>query len=228
MKTLLKDQRQAVNNQPNSMFMSGSIKMSFIRSGMKKFTFLASLLFIIISSSGQSYTFEDFVGTWSGYISSENFGGYNDPMTMTIEPDGFYVETSGHLMPTIYPNTQQSEFDAETNRYHWWYLETVYAGQYFYQHFFYEVVYFQNDTLEMHYNFWDDPEPHPETGTIFLVRDTFTNIEDEPLADYNPKRKLVKVYDIYGREVHKDTKGTVLIYQYDDGTVEKKYIVGDR
>lgn len=194
---------------------------------MKKITFLASLLFMFISSSGQSYTFEDFVGTWSGYISSE-WNGYNDPMTMTIEPDGFYVETSGHLMPTIYPNTQQSEFDAETNRYHWWYLETVYAGQYFYQHFFYEVVYFQNDTLEMHYNFWDDPEPNPEAGIIFLVRDTFTNIEDEPLAGYNPERKLVKVYDIFGREVHKDTKGTVLIYQYDDGTVEKKYIVGDR
>jgi hypothetical protein len=194
---------------------------------MKQTTLLASLMFLLTSSFGQSYTFEDFVGTWSGYISSE-LNGYNDPMTMTIEPDGFYVETSGHLMPTIYPNTQQSEFEAETNRYHWWYLETVYAGQYFYAHFYYEVVYFNNDTLEMHYNFWDDPEPQPDAGTIFLVRDTFTGIADEPVTSFNPDRQLVKVYDIYGREVHKDTKGTVLIYQYDNGTVEKKYIVGDR
>lgn len=203
--------------------------MPFKISGMKKFTFLTSLLLMFISSSGQSYTFEDFVGTWSGTISGQDdFGPYTDPMTMIIEEDGFYTETSNRLMPPLYPNTQQSEFQEETNRYHWWYLDLVYAGQYFYQHFFYEVVYFQNDTLEMHYNFWDDPEPHPEAGTIFLVRDTFTNIEDEPLADYNPERKLVRVYDIFGREVHKDTKETVLIYQYDDGTVEKKYIVGDR
>jgi len=228
MKTLLSDQQQSVNKRANPMLKKGSIKVTIKKSVMKQFTLLVSLIFLFISSFGQAYTFEDFVGTWTGYISSENFGGYNDQMTMTIEPDGFYIETSGHLMPTIYPNTQQSEFEAETNRYHWWYLETVYAGQYFYQHFFYEVVYFQNDTLEMHYNFWDDPEPHPEVGTIFLVRDTFTNIEDEPLSDYNPERKLVKVYDIFGREVHKDTKETVLIYQYDDGTVEKKYIVGER
>jgi hypothetical protein len=126
-------------------------------------------------------------------------------------------------MPSIYPNTQESGFDAETNRYHWWYLKTVYAGQYFYQHFFYEVVYFQNDTLEMHYNFWDDPEPYPEVGTIFLVRETSVGIADEPESTYNAERKLLRVYDMMGREVDPETKGVILIYQYDDGTYEKKY-----
>ncbi|MFC2102287.1 T9SS type A sorting domain-containing protein [Bacteroidota bacterium] len=130
--------------------------------------------FLVQQTSAQSYAFEDFVGTWNGYISSTSFGGYNDPMTMIIYPDHFYTETSGHLMPTIYPNTQECDYDAPTNRMHWWYLQTVYAGQYFYQHFYYEVVYFNNDTLEMHYNFWDDPIPHPEVGTIFLVRETLT------------------------------------------------------
>ena len=90
-------------------------------------------------------------------------------------------------MPTIYPNTQQCEFDAPTNRFHWWYLDIVYAGQYFYQHFFYEVVYFNNDTLEMHYNFWDDPDPHPSVGTIFIVRENLTpppaNLEADPLGN---------------------------------------------
>jgi len=137
------------------------------------------LIFLMAFSSQSmsqepNYTFEDFVGTWHGTISSQSFGGYNDQITMNIEPDGFYTETSGRLMPSIYPNTQQCEFDAPTTRFHWWYLQTVYAGQYFYQHFFYEIVYFSNDTLEMHYNYWDDPEPHPEVGTIFIVRENQT------------------------------------------------------
>lgn len=185
------------------------------------------MLFIsAMTIQAQDYTFEDFIGTWHGYISSENFGGYYDPMTMVIEPDGFYSETSGHLMPTIYPNTQQSEFEAETNRYHWWYLETVYSGQYFYADFYYEVVYFQNDTLEMHYNFWDDPEPHPEAGTIFLVRETSVGIDDEPVSSFNPDRKLLKVYDLMGRETDPETRDAILIYQYDDGTYEKRYNTG--
>ena len=139
-------------------------------------TIITVLLATVFSRQtlAQEYTFDDFIGTWHGYISSESFGGYYDQMTMIIEADGFYTESSGHLMPTIYPNTQECEFDAETNRMHWWYLKTVYAGQYFYQHFFYEIVYFNNDTLEMHYNFWDDPEPHPQVGTIFIVRENLT------------------------------------------------------
>jgi len=144
---------------------------------MKKLFTITLMLFLTLpfqNLRAQVYTFEDFIGTWHGYISSESFGGYNDPITMTIEADGFYTETSGHLMPTIYPNTQQCEYETETNRMHWWYLKTVYAGQYFYQHFFYDVVYFNNDTLEMHYNFWDDPEPYPQVGTIFLVRENLT------------------------------------------------------
>lgn len=143
---------------------------------MKKFYLSWLAAFTVIASAAnmdaQVYTFQDFVGTWHGTISSSSFGGYNDPITMTIEGDGFYTESSGHLMPSIYPNTQECDFDAATNRMHWWYLQTVYAGIYTYQHFFYEVVYFQNDTLELHYNFTDDPSPQPEAGTIFLVKES--------------------------------------------------------
>jgi hypothetical protein len=127
-----------------------------------------------LTSFSQDYTFEDFVGTWHGTISSSYFGGYNDPMTMIIYDDHFYTETSGHLMPSLYPNTQQCDYEASTNRFHWWYLYLVYAGQQTFQHHYYTVVQFQNDTLIMHYNFWNDPEPNPEAGTIFLVRENTT------------------------------------------------------
>lgn len=190
----------------------------------QSFTIFTSFLLILAFSQtkAQEYTFEDFIGTWHGYISSESFQGYNDPITMIISPNGFYTETSGHLMPTIYPNTQDSDFDDETNRYHWHYLQTVYAGQYFYQHHFYEIVYFQNDTLEMHYNYWDDPLPQPSVGTIFLVREITvgtTNILPEKKA-----RDLVRVIDLLGRERSPLTKNEILIFQYSDGTFEKKVI----
>ena len=193
-----------------------------------KTTFTSFILLVatLISSqlSAQDYTFEDFVGTWNGTISSQSFEPFEDPITMIIEADGYYTETSGHLMPTIYPNTQECNFDEESNRMHWWYLNLVYAGQYFYQHFFYEVVYFQNDTLEMHYNFWDDPEPYPETGTIFLVRQTTVGV-DEHLPSTVKEKELIRVLDINGRERSADTRGELLIFQYSDGTVEKKFIL---
>lgn len=128
-------------------------------------------LFGAVKVQAQDYTTEDFVGTWHGNISATTFGGYDDPITLTIYEDGFYTETSGHLMPTIYPNTQMFEYDAATNRLHFWYLDLVYAGQYFYQHFYFEVVYFENDTLEAHYNFWDDPQPFPDAGVIYIVKE---------------------------------------------------------
>ncbi|MBE0638585.1 MAG: T9SS type A sorting domain-containing protein [Bacteroidales bacterium] len=170
------------------------------------------MILFSVSVSAQGYAFNDFVGTWHGNISSTYFGGYNDPMTMTIEPDGFYTETSGQLMPTLYPNTQQCEYESASNRMHWWYLGTVWGGQYFYEHHFYEVVYFQNDTLIMHYNFWDDPIPNPDAGTISLTRVTTTpapeNLDlqifnglaqltwDEPNSGGNPIADL-SGYNVY-------------------------------
>jgi PKD repeat protein len=156
---------------------------------MKKSILLISILvfgYFTKQSKAQPYVFEDFVGTWYGTISSQTYPPYSDPMTMIIYDDHFYTETSGHLMPTIYPNTQECDYEASTNRFHWWYLQTVYAGQYFYQHFYYEVVYFSNDTLEMHYNYWDDPIPHPEVGTIFLVRESETPSPANLTAQLNP------------------------------------------
>jgi hypothetical protein len=192
-------------------------------------TFTILYLFLLLSLSqtnhAQEYVFEDFVGTWHGYISSESFGGYYDLMTMHIEPDGFYTETSGHLMPTIYPNTQQCEFEAETNRFHWWYLKTVYAGQYFYQHFFYELVYFNNDTLEMHYNFWDDPEPYPHVGTIFLVREIATSIDDEPVY---LSEDLYQLGQNFPNPVRESTSFVVELSSTLDATINLYSITGNK
>jgi hypothetical protein len=188
-------------------------------------TILTFITLTTVVTFGQSYTFDDFVGTWEGFYSYENFGGGFEELTMTIEPDGFYTETSGYFMPPYYyPNTQSCDYDEATNRFHMKHIETVYAGQTFYQHYFYEVVYFQNDTLEMHYNYWDDPEPHPETGTLFLVRATITNVDDGQIDMEPQERKLMKVYNIMGQEVPSNTKGQILIYLYSDGYTEKKFI----
>ncbi|MCB0807591.1 MAG: hypothetical protein KDC05_17485, partial [Bacteroidales bacterium] len=145
---------------------------------MKKTLLLSVLSIVLIFEStrsiAQEYSFEDFVGTWHGTIFSPSTNGSTVPMTMEIQANGFYTETSGALMPSLYPNTQECEYEASTNRMHWWYLGTAWGGQYFYDHFYYEVVYFQNDTLEMHYNYWDDPMPHPGIGTIMLVKENLT------------------------------------------------------
>lgn len=75
----------------------------------------------------------------------------------------------------------------------------------------------------MHYNFWDDPEPHPEIGSIALVRETSVGTEQIPVHTTN-NRKLLKVYDLTGREVEPGTPGRILIYRYDDGSSEKKLL----
>lgn len=181
-------------------------------------------LFFINPIFAQEYSFEDFVGTWNGTIVSETQG-YNINTTIVIEADGSYTESSGTLMPTLYPNTQWCEYDLATNRFSFNWLGTVWGGISFYDYTFYEVVTFENGTLEMHYNYWDDPEPHPQVQTISLLKEgTVTSIEDE-FQSPSSSRKLVRVFDLMGREVSPDIKGQVLIYQYDDGSVEKKSII---
>ena len=125
-------------------------------------------------------------------------------------------------MPTIYPNTQSCDLQMETNRFHFQYLKTVYAGQYFYQHFYYEIMQFENDTLVMHYNFWDDPEPHPEVQTLFYVRENTLTGQAEISEETD--KKVISVTDITGREIHPDTREVIMIIRYSDGTSEKKYI----
>ena len=144
---------------------------------MLYFTILATLF--AHQALAQDFSFDEFVGTWEGEYTSESFGGDQFPMTLEVYANGFYTDSSGYFMPPYYyPDTQNWEFDEATNRLHFWYLNTVYAGQRFYQHFYYEVVSYTGNTLELHYNFWDDPEPHPQAGTIILARAGVSGVGD--------------------------------------------------
>jgi len=131
---------------------------------------LAALAILASPALAQEFSFDEFVGTWEGTISSGQFGGYDEPITLVVHADGSYTDSSGRLMPTIYPDTQMCEYDVPTNRVHFWYLQTVYAGQRFYQHHYHEVVEYTGNYLELHYNFWDDDQPNPEAQTIALFR----------------------------------------------------------
>lgn len=139
---------------------------------MKRNIFTLLFLFSITWSIAQTYSSIDFVGTWNGTYSSEWNYYENEPISMTIYEDGSYIESPGYFMPSIYPNTQQFEYDEGSNRLHWWYLQTVYAGQYTYTHIYYEIISFDGYELVLHYNFWDDPEPNPQAGTLVLYKET--------------------------------------------------------
>ena len=41
----------------------------------------------------------------------------------------------------------------------------------------------------------------------------------------NSEKKLIKVVDVLGREIDKENKDALLLYIYDDGSVEKKYVI---
>lgn len=147
-----------------------------------------ALLLPGLPALAEEFSFEEFVGTWEGTISSSNYGGYNDPISLVIHADGFYTDSSGHLMPTTYPDTQQCNYDVPTNRVHFWYLQTVYAGQRFYQHHYLEVVAYTGNYLELHYNFWDDDVPHPDFQTIVLYRAGVTAVDDTTPSAASPLR----------------------------------------
>lgn len=198
--------------------------------------FILSLALLVYTTTAysQDYVFEDFVGAWHGTISSE-WNYYSDPISLTIYPDGFYTETSGRLMPSIYPNTQQCDYEASTNRMHFWYLSTVYAGQQSYTHIYYEIVSFENGVLEMHYNFWDDPEPNPEAGTIYLVKENATPSPENIMIDVLNSKLLISWdepqgiaqlnNDLLGYNVYSSYNGGV--YEFLTFTEETSYLVED-
>lgn len=183
---------------------------------MKRIILIMALAFASIAFA-QNYDKSSFVGEWNGTIESE-WNDYKENITLELYEDGTYYDHSGRLMPGIYPDTQKWEYDTETNRLHFWYLQTVYAGQKTYTHIFYEVTNFSDNYLELHYNFWDDPEPQPDAGKLVLTMEP-TSVEDSPIVNNN--RELIRITDITGRQVFDKTPGIPLIYQYNDGTIEK-------
>ncbi len=188
----------------------------------KAFNIFFVITFFLIAKYdllAQNFSPEDFTGKWYGTIESE-WQYYREDIEITLYPDGTYEETSGRLMPSIYPNTQTWDIDYENNRLHFQYLSVVYAGRRSYQHFYYDIVDFTGDMFELHYNFWNDPEPNPDAQKLILSR-SITSVGEK---FSNENRMLIKVFDMYGRELPLDTKSIPAIYLYDDGSIEKKLI----
>lgn len=188
---------------------------------MKKIiTIVIAILFVNIAYS-QNYTNDSFTGTWYGTIESQNYGGYNYETTLILNSDGTYYESSGKLMPSLYPDTQRWEYDEETDRLHFSYLKVVYAGQKTYQHFYFDVVNYSENMMELHYNFWDDPEPNPDAQKLTLSKNP-TSVKNEMSSI---QKQLIRVTDITGKTLDKSTIGIPLIFQYSDGTIEKRLII---
>ena len=45
------------------------------------------------------------------------------------------------------------------------------------------------------------------------------------LNENNSDKKIINITDVLGRELSRDSKNIILIYTYDNGTVERKYIL---
>jgi hypothetical protein len=145
-----------------------------------RYIIVLALVLAAMPAAAQDFTFEQFVGTWTGTISSELTFGYNDPITLVISGDGVYDDSTGRLMPDLYPDTQVASHDAATNRVQFRYLDIVYAGQYFYESIWFEIAAYTGDYLELHYNFWDDPEPHPQVQKLVLTRQGSSGLAGVP------------------------------------------------
>jgi hypothetical protein len=183
------------------------------------FSFISIFSFSIVSA--MDYKFEDFVGSWHGkFIKPEYKEEYD--MTLQIFEDGTYTENTGHFMPSIYPDTQEFSYDAATNRINFRYLQVVYAGRKTYTNIYYEIITFENGYLEAHYNFWDDAEPNSDFGIIRLYKEGTLDVE-ESIAFH--EKKLIRVINMMGVEVSPETYNEMLIFQFDDGSIEKKVII---
>jgi len=64
-------------------------------------------------------------------------------------------------------------------------------------------------------------------GPFVIQSPTFSNNNDllSSQLEYKDDRQLIKITDILGRDVNADSKQSTLLYIYDDGSIEKKYIL---
>ena len=64
------------------------------------------------------------------------------------------------------------------------------------------------------------------TGPFLIQSPTFSNNNDllSSQLEYKPGKQLIKITDILGRDVRVECKYVVLLYIYNDGSIEKKYV----
>ena len=64
-------------------------------------------------------------------------------------------------------------------------------------------------------------------GPFVIQSPTFSNNNDllSSQLEYKDDRQLIKIIDVLGRDVNADSQPSTLLYIYDDGSIEKKYIL---
>ena len=84
--------------------------------------------------------------------------------------------------------------------------------------FIFNLFRFENETIEtLQVNKWEQGDGWYQSNGISIVESISKNIED--------RKKLIKVTDIIGREIDSNSKNTVLIFIYDDGSCERQIIL---
>lgn len=65
------------------------------------------------------------------------------------------------------------------------------------------------------------------TGPFVIQSPTFSNNNNllSSQLEYKDDRQLIKITDVLGRDLNSDSQQSILLYIYDDGSIEKKYIL---
>ena len=65
------------------------------------------------------------------------------------------------------------------------------------------------------------------TGPFVILSPTFSNNNNllSSQLEYKDDRQLIKITDVLGRDLNSDSQQSILLYIYDDGGIEKKYIL---
>jgi len=69
------------------------------------------------------------------------------------------------------------------------------------------------------------PEDYNPNQEDFNSDDIGDACDDIGLNEDTIQRALIKIVDILGRDISKGNKDAILLYIYDDGSVEKKYVI---
>lgn len=192
------------------------------------------LSFFSLVSYGQNY--ECLIGHWEGWIQPE--AGYSLGTNLVFTTAYTYQETSGTLMNYVaYPNSADVlSFSATDSVLYFKYLYLIGGGVTQYLEPEYKVRYITEDSLII-------TGIHSLTGNeyfpkLYLSRSSTTPVHADcdlmstgsvdtnnvSIEEFDVNRVLIKTYDLLGRIIENTESypGQILIYQYSDGTVEKK------
>ena len=120
---------------------------------------------------------------------------------------------------TSYPYQIGNLITIKTSTSTWW------PNQFYY--FYYDMIFQKNCIFPETFNCiseGDCQDPGDGTGQYFSLGDCLNSCVSTSIDQVLESKKLLKIIDIFGREVN-DKQNITLFYIYNDGTVEKKLII---